>query len=236
MRRIISLILGDFRIVRRDATFLMSLLAPLIIAVLAKVGLPLLTKWLYEKFSFDLADYYKLILSFIIVLIPFILGLLSGLLLLDEKDENILSYIAVTPVTREGYIIYKIMSPVVVSALCSLLAVMFIGIQAVNVATVIPVIMLSALEAPLVALFLAKFASNKIEGLAYTKGTGLILFVPVVAYFWRTNWNLLLGIFPTYWVGNSFMASFGQCNAYLWYIGGGFLVHGIYLFWLYRKG
>jgi fluoroquinolone transport system permease protein len=235
MGRIISLALGDLRIIRRDLTFLMSLLAPFIIAVIAKIGLPLLAALLENKFSFDLTGYYDLILSFIITLIPFILGLLSGLLLLDEKDENILSYIAVTPISMDGYYMYKIISTVVLSAVCSLFAAIFIGISEVNLAGVIPVILEASLEAPMVALFVVKFASNKIEGLAYSKGIGFILFVPVLTYFWKNNWNFFLGIFPTYWVGKSFLASFEQGNAYLFYISGGFLVHGIYLFWLYRK-
>jgi hypothetical protein len=227
--------LGDFRIIRRDATFLMSLLAPVMIAVMAKIGLPLLTDALEKNFSFDLTSYYNLILSFIMVLIPYILGLLSSLLLLDEKDENILSYIAVTPIAKEGYIIYKIISPVVFSVVCSFFAVIFIGISKINMIRVLPVIFLGALEAPLVALFIAKFASNKIEGLAYTKGTGLILFVPVITYFWKTNYSVILGIFPTYWVGKGFIASLNHGSAYALYVLGGFLVHGLYLFWLYQK-
>jgi fluoroquinolone transport system permease protein len=208
MRKTLSLLSGDFRAIRRDATLLMSMLAPLIIAVIARIGLPLLSDILIDKLNFDLTEYYTLILSFVIVLIPFILGISSGLLLLDEKDENILTYITVTPMSREGYIFYKIISPMIVSAVSTLFAVIFIGIKEIDILKVIPVIIICSMEAPIIALVMVKFASNKIQGLVISKGIGFILLIPIAAYFIKIKWSLILGVFPTYWTGNAFVSSF----------------------------
>jgi fluoroquinolone transport system permease protein len=235
MRKTLSLLSGDFRAIRRDATLLMSMLAPLIIAVIARIGLPLLSDILIDKLNFDLTEYYTLILSFVIVLIPFILGISSGLLLLDEKDENILTYITVTPMSREGYIFYKIISPMIVSAVSTLFAVIFIGIKEIDILKVIPVIIICSMEAPIIALVMVKFASNKIQGLVISKGIGFILLIPIAAYFIKIKWSLILGVFPTYWTGNAFVASFEEIGAYLFYIIGGVIVNGIYLTYLYKK-
>jgi fluoroquinolone transport system permease protein len=189
MRKTLSLLSGDFRAIRRDATLLMSMLAPLIIAVIARIGLPLLSDILIDKLNFDLTEYYTLILSFVIVLIPFILGISSGLLLLDEKDENILTYITVTPMSREGYIFYKIISPMIVSAVSTLFAVIFIGIKEIDILKVIPVIIICSMEAPIIALVMVKFASNKIQGLVISKGIGFILLIPIAAYFIKIKWS-----------------------------------------------
>jgi fluoroquinolone transport system permease protein len=69
---------------------------------------------------------------------------------------------------------------------------------------VAPVALLSALLAPNFALALAAFARNKVEGLALMKGLSVFMFGPLAAYFVGSGWQLLLGIFPTYWPAKAF--------------------------------
>lgn len=70
--------------------------------------LPPATAYLSENFDFDLVPYYPMLLSFFFVLqIPLLFGVLVGLLVLDEKDDNTLTALRVTPISMRGYALYR---------------------------------------------------------------------------------------------------------------------------------
>ena len=48
-------------------------------------------------------------------------------------------------------------------------------------------------------LLLASFAVNKVQGFALMKATGILWLPPLLAWFVGLPWQLLFGIFPTYW-------------------------------------
>ena len=62
-----------------------------------------------------------------------------------------------------------------------------------------PAAILSGLMAPIFALTLATFVSNKVEGLTLMKGLGILMLGPLAAYFVDRAWQPLFGILPPYW-------------------------------------
>jgi fluoroquinolone transport system permease protein len=68
-----------------------------------------------------------------------------------------------------------------------------------NVRTILISAIAAAPMAPMLALLLASFAQNKVQGFALMKLTGIVLFAPILAYFAPQGWELAFGIFPTYW-------------------------------------
>ena len=57
----------------------------------------------------------------------------------------------------------------------------------------------AAPAAPLLALFLAAFARNKVQGFALMKAAGVVIWPPVAAVFVPMPWQLLFGVSPVYW-------------------------------------
>jgi fluoroquinolone transport system permease protein len=53
--------------------------------------------------------------------------------------------------------------------------------------------------APIFALTLATFASNKVVRLTLMKGLGILMLGPLAAYFVDPAWQPLFRILPTYW-------------------------------------
>lgn len=84
------------------------------------------------------------------------------------------------------------------------------------------------------ALFLASIANNKVEGLAIGKATGVILIVPCLTCIVKSNWLFLLSAFPTFWVSEAFMKSYGMVMYSDFYVLVGFCVQGIYLYILFK--
>ena len=76
--------------------------------LLVHLILPAATDSLLERFGFDLVPYYPMLLRFFFVLqIPLLFRLLVGLLVLDERDDDTLAALRVTPISMLGYALYR---------------------------------------------------------------------------------------------------------------------------------
>ncbi|NJN44259.1 MAG: hypothetical protein HC806_05750 [Anaerolineae bacterium] len=66
-------------------------------------------------------------------------------------------------------------------------------------------------------LSLASFAQNKVQGFALMKLIGIVLFVPILAYFAPDGWELAFGLVPTYWPMKVYWLLYaGETNIWLY--------------------
>jgi len=207
MNRILHLIRLDLKQVMRDSMLAIALVGPLILILVVRYGIPFIGEWIYKQFTLDIMTYSDLILSFVLVLIPLMLGMLTGFMMLDERDENLIEYYAITPLRKMGYFLYRLTIPVVLSLLYNVLLLCSVQTQLPPLVSIIPVLLMLALEAPLITLLLVGFANNKIEGLALSKGIGLVVFVPAIVYFMAFPWQLVASFIPTYWAAQTLISS-----------------------------
>ena len=144
--------------------------------------------------------------------------------MLDERDERLIDYYAVTPLRKQGYYMYRLFLPVLITLLVSLLY------QAEHW----PVLILLAVEAPIYALFLVAFAANKVEGLALSKLVGLLLIGAICAYFVPERWQWLAAPLPTYWPSRLYVSGFGHGQDFV--LSSGAFVLGLifHLYLLYK--
>jgi fluoroquinolone transport system permease protein len=198
-------------------------------------GLPFARDVLIRELSFDLSQYYNLIMSIVILITPMMMGMLSGFLILDERDENILTFYSVTPISKSGYLFYRVAMPTVISFVLSFFVFYFIGIVECRIELLIPVLLLCALESPMMALFLGAFASNKVEGLALTKAFGILFLAPMAGYFIKSNWHYAVGIAPTYWVSKALLAGIEMSGGYWTFVVVGAVVHLLIIGLLLRR-
>ena len=207
----------------RDSMLQFLLVYPFILGGLLRWLLPWVQSGLMQNIGFDLGAYYLLIVSFFgLLIIPQLVGLLVGTLLLDEKDQDTLTALMVTPMPIRTYAFYRALTPALITVLGILVAVPFINILVLPVEKLLPLAISAAPLGPMMALLLAALAKNKVEGLAVMKGLGIFLLVPVAAWFVPEPWQWLLGIFPTYWATKGYwLASVGE--PYLWVAAAGFL-------------
>jgi fluoroquinolone transport system permease protein len=197
---------NDLRSVLRDPLLLYMLLIPPLMVLLVRLILPTAADYLSASFGFDLTPYYPLLLSLFFVLqVPLLFGVLVGLMVLDERDDDTLTALRVTPISMPGYALYRGGAAVILSFFAVLVELPASGfVTASLLPAVAPVALLSALLAPNFALALAAFARNKVEGLALMKGLSVFMLGPLAAYFIGFGWQLLLGVFPTYWPVKAF--------------------------------
>jgi len=197
---------NDLKSIKRDSLLIYMLIIPPIMVLAVRLILPWLTGRLADDFAFDLVPYYPMLLSFFFVLqLPLLFGLLVGLLILDERDDDTLTALRVTPISMTGYAIYRGGAATLLSTLYIVIALPSTGLMPLTLLpALIPIAILSGIMAPLFGLILATFASNKVEGLALMKALGIFLLGPLATYFIESNWQLLMGILPTYWPAKAF--------------------------------
>ncbi|WP_300304507.1 hypothetical protein [Anaerosolibacter sp.] len=233
MKKIYILLVNDLRNILREPMLSLAFLGPFLLSLAMRWMLPSVT--IYFANYVDLTSHYPLIFSFMLLLAAMLTGMVTGFLLLDERDDQIYMTLIVTPLGKEGYTLYRIIFPMVISFFYAIIALPIAGVGQIPVGFVIPIGLLAALEAPIMALFLACFAGNKVEGLALSKGFGLLMIPPIAAYFTDSKWQLLAGISPFYWPVQAFLAAGESGSAYWFYIFGGILIHSILLYGLTNR-
>jgi fluoroquinolone transport system permease protein len=194
----------DLRQVRRDSFLRWLVLLPFAYALLLRFAAPPLTAQFAAQI--DLVAYYPLAVSYVLLeLVPILIGVMLGFLLLDERDEQTLQALLVTPLPLRYYLGYKVATPMLLSVLLTMLVVPLSGLVTLHPLALALVAISAAASAPAVGLFIVAFAENKVQGFAQLKILGTVAMLPVVAYFVPTPWQYLFGvIFPPYWAIKSF--------------------------------
>ncbi|TVP95916.1 MAG: hypothetical protein EA374_02770 [Acholeplasmatales bacterium] len=214
MTRYLNLFKFEMKNILKDSMTVVLLIYPLLIIGLGAFVLPVLLK----RYGGDTPGTITAGLVMIVVfatVAPFITAALLGFGLLDNRDENTLDTIRVTPLSLKGYLIFKSVYAYVLSVNASFFSVMgtkwlsgdgytIMGIDLFaefTVGTVFIYALVGGLFTPVFGLFLAAVAKNKIEGFAYMKSAGMIVIVPalIVLETMQDAKQYLLGIIPIFW-------------------------------------
>lgn len=171
----------------------------------------------------------------IVLLTPYLAGLVIGFLLLDQRDDGTLTALQVTPLSLNGYLVYRLTTPMLVSIVMTLAAAPLSGVVDVGVGMLVATAVSAAPLAPIFALLLAVLAQNKVQGFALTKVSGLILIPPLIAYFVTTPWQILLGLFPTFWPAMALWSAQAGDPAFWFYWSAGLVYQLIVLTLLTRR-
>lgn len=193
----------DLRNMMRDSLMKWMVFIPIVYAFMVRFITPPVADWLLRDYNFDLSPYYHLVLAFMIVLAnPVVFGFVIGMLLLDERDDDTLTALRVTPLPMLGYAIYKLTWPTILGYVLTLLGLWLAGLTPDPIPWLAWILACfpAALLTPWTALLMAAFAKNKVEGFAMIKSLGgSILLFPIAAWFIPMPWRWLVGILPTFW-------------------------------------
>ena len=195
----------DIRSVWRDSLLSWMMFMPVVIALFLRLAVPPLRLAVLETMQFDAAPYYPVVLAmYIVLLTPMLFGMLIGFLLLDEKDSDTLTALQISPLPLSGYALYRLGVPTLLSVLVTLLIYPITNLAPLPLDGLVLMSIAAAPSGPLLGMFVAAFADNKVQGFALLKGVGIVLIVPLIAFFVNGPWQLAFGIFPTFWVTKAY--------------------------------
>lgn len=222
--------------VRRDAMLRWMIFLPIVITIAIRLLLPRIVVRLDGWLPLDLQTLYAPLMGAIFFLIvPFLWGMLIGFLLLDQRDDGTLTALQITPLPMSHYLLYRLGMPALLSAVTTVVLFPFAGLAMLSPLPLLVLALLGAPLAPLVALLLAAFAENKVQGLAMSKASGLLMLPALAAYFLPAPWRWLAAVAPTFWTAEAFWQALQNGSLFWIYVVGGALYQLLLIVYLGRR-
>jgi fluoroquinolone transport system permease protein len=178
------------------------IILPLFFALALRGAIPTLLDRAMTRlpFEIDIAAYYTPLISLALLLIgPMLAGVVVGFLLLDLRDDGVLTALRVGPPRLRGYLLYRLALPTLVGLLLVPILFMLAGLPTGGPLGIALASLGAAPIAALYALLLGAFAQNKVQGIAIMKLSGLLFVLPGLARYVSELWQLPLALAPTYW-------------------------------------
>ena len=230
MRAILAMARLDMKTVSRDSTLVILSLAPVLIMVVIRFGVPAILPYLPANFV--LATHAPFIISVLLLFPPMLLSMITGYTLLDDRDAGLLLYLDATPLRRTGYLKFRMIAPIALSFFYGFLMSYGTGLMHPPLGRMILMHAMAGLEAPVGLLLMAGLAGNKVEGLAVGKFLSLMSVAPFAVYFLPGIWAYTGLLLPQGWVSFTMLAT-DQLTFLLRWVGG-VLVHLIWIGVTYR--
>ncbi len=195
MNKYLSILVIDSKNIKRDPTLSLLFFMPFAIIFIIRIGLPLLSSYFPA-----ISDFYLEIISFFALLNCVFPGFILSFILLDEKDLNLFPVLNTTPVTISGFLAVRITFLAIYGFACSLAVLFFNGLLHFPFLKLLMTSLLCALNTPIIILIISTKAKNKIEGLTLLKVANIVLLIPLLIFFVNSPWEILMAIFPAFWV------------------------------------
>ncbi len=192
--RRVALVVGDIANLRRDPMLAASLVAPLLVAVALRFGIPALPE------SVGVTGYLSLVLGLAVLLAPFLAGFAVGFLLLEEREDRILDAVAVTPIGVGGFLSYRLLLPMVAGGAGAAIVAILGGISPLGGLRLAGAALLAAGSAGLMTMSLAVLGRDRVQGLAIAKLMSFALVAAVAFQLLPGPWRWLLAPVPQVWV------------------------------------
>jgi len=234
MVQIRKLLVNDLRNIVRDRLLLYSaFLIPLIIIIITRLIIP----WISENVA-PMEQFYSLLFMFIVIMIPLMFGFVLGFLIMDERDENLLTVLRVMPISRNTYLLYRMMFLSVLSLIYILLFPILTGLIQISFIDYLPTALLLMLLTPTLGLISNIVATNKVQAFAVFKTLGGVFYIPLFAFFINNDLKYILGIIPNFWTFMALDSILTKGSQNYLYIGIGFCLHFVFLgilFYFFNK-
>ncbi|MBD5396050.1 MAG: ABC transporter permease [Lachnospiraceae bacterium] len=190
---------------RRDRMLFAACLAPVLAGLSFRFGIPLLEAVLTDWFhvSAILSPYYALIDIFFAMLSPAMFCFVSAMVSLEEVDEKTAAYLFVTPLGRNGYLAARLCIPSAVAFLVTVVLLPVFKLTSLSAADIILLAAGGTLQGIISALLILTFSSNKLEGMAVSKLSTLLISGAAIPFFIKSDVQYVLFLLPSFWMGKS---------------------------------
>lgn len=161
----------------------------------------------------------RLVLAPVALMLPAaLIGWVVGFLLLEDRDEGTLLALAVTPVGKGGVLGFRLVAAGLLSAVLAAVTLPFVR-PGLDLFGVLATLVLVGLSGVLATVILPAIARNKVEGLALTKVSNLVILVPLAALL-PAPFRYLFGWLPSYWLGELLFVEAGPVWVSLAFVAG----------------
>jgi len=185
-----------------DSMLVAVCVAPILYALFFRFAIPFFEKLLcdYLQQMTILANYYLLFDLYLSLITPYMFCFASSLVMLTEYDENMASYLAVTPVGKRGYIVSRLAFPAAISFFASVLLVGWFSLTVWTLEMVLVTCFLTSTLSISIALLIFSFSHNRVEGMAMAKLSGFLTLGLPVPFFLMSDVQYMFLPLPSFWI------------------------------------
>ena len=199
---VLKLAVNDLRNIIRDRMFVFLFFAyPVMLVLISRIIVHLIAPRIGDVFS--LAENFSVLFMFFTIAIPMIYSFLVAFLILDERDEHLLTVLRVMPISRNSYLIYRMFFLSLFAFIVLLLFPPLSGLVNFTLSSYlayIPVAVLFALFTPFLSLLVSSFATNKVQAFAIFKISGTVFMLPIFAFLLNLgNIKYIFSPIPNFW-------------------------------------
>ena len=202
MKALSASLRGLCHTLRSDLMLFWVLPVPLLAALALRVLLPLAEERLtgYLQAEAVLAPYYLLSDLMVAVVAPILLAYVSVMVVLEERDDGLARYLAVTPLGRGGYLLSRVCVPVLAGTAYTLPLLAFCSLTAPGPWMTALLALAGGMSGAISALLVPAFAGNKVEGMALVKLSTLVLAGLFVPFFLDGPISCAAAFLPSFWM------------------------------------
>lgn len=190
---------------RQDMMLLAACLTPILTGLFLRFAIPALEAVLTARFHLPsvISPYYRLIDLFFTMLSPTMFCFVSAMVSLEEIDEKTATYLFITPLGKTGYLSARLGIPALTAFLVTMILLPVFGLTAFSPIAVFLFAAGGTLQGLIIALFVLTLSSNKLEGMAVTKLSTLLIAGAAIPFFIKGNVQYVLFLIPSFWIGKA---------------------------------
>ncbi|BES64533.1 hypothetical protein SANA_09720 [Gottschalkiaceae bacterium SANA] len=191
---------NDWKQITREPIMIILFLCPVLIAVIFRLLTVFLMPVIFRYFNQSFIPFMPYALSLSLIFCPMMLGIVMGFMMLDDKDGKIIELMSVTPLTKQGYMINRLLFIVGATILHTTLSYIIMGQYIFTLSSFLLVTIILSTLAIVIGLVFFSLATDKIKGLTYAKGLNLIVIFTFADLLKGAFIKTISLGFPTYWL------------------------------------
>lgn len=191
---------ADYKQIFREKIMFLLFILPVILICLLKILLIITPIYIEEYLNIDVTDYHSYIISVIFLMIPSLIGTVTGFMMLDDKDGKIYELMSITPIGRNGYLYNRLSIPIIITFIYSFLIRLVIGIASISYGTTLLISILISIQTIIIGLIMFDIADDKVKGLTYAKGLNIIMIFGLADLLNNESVIYIAMLFPSYWI------------------------------------
>jgi len=188
--------------IRQDAMLFIVCFTPILSGLLIKFGIPFAEKLLIRQFGFTelITPYYLVFDLLLAVLTPLMFCFVSAMVMLGEIDDGISNYLSVTPLGKRGYLISRLGIPTFISFVVTITTLILFSLNKHSLVMIVGISILVAMIGLIISMLVISMSSNKVEGMAVTKLSGLFIIGIPIPFFITGGIQYILCLLPSFWL------------------------------------
>lgn len=188
---------------KNNVMLFISLLPPIICGITFKYIIPTIEKYLTVHFNSIeiIAPYYVIFDLFLTLTTP--LCFIAAMFTLEEIDDKIVNYFAVTTLGKKRYLISRFAIPLLISFIITIICLSIFHLTKMSFYKIVIISFLGSIQGLILSLIIVSLSKNKLEGIAVSKLSSIYMIGILVPFFIRDNNQYIFSILPAFWMAKS---------------------------------